>query len=125
LPPPTPRKVSILPPVSENPTDSQSDRTAHADQRLLTSNGPRRSQDLERVSIVGSGSEWDSISGHMSTGGRSAKSIDSIEEDKLEIISNQMVVTFLELLAAMEDQGRGDADRRVEFRCFALSSGIN
>jgi hypothetical protein len=61
----------------------------------------------------------------MSTGGRSAKSIDSIEEDKLEIISNQMVVTFLELLAAMEDQCRGDADRRVEFRCFALSSGIN
>lgn len=65
------------------------------------------------MSIVGSGSERGSISGQMSIG---ARSIDSIDEDKLELISNQMAVTFLELLAAMEDQCRGERDR-------GLSSG--
>ena len=72
--------------------------------------------------VAGSGGEWDSVSGHIFSSGRRVISLDPVEEDKLEVISNQTVVTFLEFLAVMEDQCHGDRRRRVEFRCFAISS---
>jgi hypothetical protein len=55
------------------------------------------------------------------TGGQS---VDSIEEDRLGLLSNHMVATFLELLAAMEYQKCGGRDRRVEFRCFPSFAGL-
>lgn len=110
-PPTTSRKVSILAPVSEHTVSDQPDTRTNPEQSRSIPLDPRRSLDSQhshdRMSIVGSGSEWGSV-----------KSLDSIEEDKLEIVSNQMGVTFLELLAAMEYQCHGARDRRIEFRYF-------
>jgi hypothetical protein len=76
---------------------------------------------MEEVAQTQSGSKWGRDSGELSISS-SMKSIDSIGEDKLEKLSNQMAVTFLGLLAAMEHHSHEERDRRVSFRSFAISS---
>jgi hypothetical protein len=131
LPGPTHRKAtsaSILDPVLEETTHTEPPEMVHADQ--YTSNTSQdvphapRCQDLLRDAehMGHSGSDWDSFGARMSSGG---KSIDSIEEDKLEALSYQMAVTFLSLLAGMEDRCHEERDRKVVFRCFAFLSSTN
>ena len=121
--------ASILHPVLEETTHTEPPKMVHANQ--YTSNtsqvvphAPRRSQDLVRdAEHMGyNGSDWDSFRAQMSSGG---KSVDSIEEDKLEALSNQMAVTFLSLLAGVENRCHEERDRRVVFRCFACLSSTN
>ena len=76
---------------------------------------------MEEVAQTQSGSEWGRDSGELSISS-SMKSIDSIGEDKLGKLSNQMAVTFLGLLAAVEHHSHEERDRRVSFRSFAISS---
>lgn len=77
--------------------------------------------DIEEVAQPQSGSEWRRDSGEFSISS-SMRTIDSMEEDKLEVLSNQMVVTLLGLLAAMEHHTHEGQNRRVWFRSFAISS---
>jgi len=92
-------------PSAQSPTASQQNRSDDAD--------------VEEVAQTQSGSEWGRDSGEFSISS-SLKSIDSIEEDKLEVLSNQMAVTFLGLLAAMEHHSQEERDRRVSFTSFAI-----
>jgi hypothetical protein len=88
-------------PTSQSPTASQRNRSDDTD--------------MEDVAQIQSGSEWGLGSGEFSI-----PSVDSIEEDKLEVLSNQMAVTFLGLLAAMEHFNHKERERRVSFRSFVI-----
>jgi hypothetical protein len=124
--------VSVLDPVLEATTDTESLSISHAGEYLSNPSqslphASRRSQDLIRGAehmdnltrnrSGPSGSDEDAFSGKTSSGNIS---IDSIEEDKLEALSNQMAVTFLLLLAGIEDRCHGWRDRKVSFRWFAI-----
>jgi hypothetical protein len=89
-------------PAAQSPTASQQNRSDDTD--------------MEDVAQTQSGSEWGRDSGDFSI----SSSIDSIEEDKLEVLSNQMAVTFLGLLAAMEHLSHEKRERRVSFGSFAI-----
>jgi hypothetical protein len=89
-------------PAAQSPTASQQNRSDDTD--------------MEDVAQTQSGSEWGRDSGDFSI----SSSIDSIEEDKLEVLSNQMAVTFLGLLAAMEHLSHEKRERRVSLGSFAI-----
>ena len=65
---------------------------SHATGHLKLSHG-----DLECMYVVGGGRECDAVSAHMSTGDCGVKSVNSIEEDKLRTLSNQLVVASQKL----------------------------
>lgn len=115
------RNVAALPSVPEQNDGNQPQAITHVNQRMSRSPILRRSfdwqRDPDRMSVVGS-------DGGSRLASTSDQSTDSIEEDKLESLSKQMVATFLELLAAMEYQKRGGKDTRVEFRCFPSWPGL-
>ena len=115
--------VTSLDPVLE----SAGEQTVE-DQEMpnLSAQSPTASQqnrsddtDMEEVSQTQSGSELGRDSGEFSIAS-SRKSIDSIEEDNVEVLSNQMAVTFLGLLAAMDHHSHEERGRRVSFRSFAI-----
>ena len=49
----------------------------------------------------------------------------SVQDDKCKSLSNEMAVTFLGLLAAVEFHTHQGGNRRIWFRSFAISSRTN
>ena len=128
-PRPTKRRTSpsvtfldpVLEGVGEQTTEDQEMPDPGAQSRTASQQNRSDDTEMEELAKTQSGSEWGRDSGDFSVSS-SMKSIDSIEEDKLEALSNQMAVTFLGLLAAMEHHSHEERDRRVSFRSFAVSS---
>jgi len=77
--------------------------------------------DMKDVVQTQSGREWASGSGDFSIS-TSLKSIDSTENDKVEVLSKQMAVTFFSVLATMEYHSHKGTDCKVSFGSFAISS---
>ena len=65
-------------------------------------------------------SKWRSYSRGFSISS-SMKSIDLIQKDELEVLSNQIAFIFLGLLATMEHHSHEERDRRVSFRSVSVS----
>lgn len=106
--------VKFLKPVLEG-TDEQVTKDPNMPDLGARSTAATPNNDGKELMRTQSGSEWGRDSGEFSISS-SMKSIDSMDEDKLEVLSNQMATTFLGLLAGMEHDSHKDQDRRVSFR---------
>ena len=110
---------SVLEGVGEQTAEDQEMPDLSAQSPTASQQNRSDDTDMEELEQTQSGSEWGRDSGDFSISS-SLRSIDSMEEDKLELLSNQMAVTFLGLLAAMEHHSHEERGRRVSFRSFAI-----